>query len=61
MPLEGALNPQVWYLATPPSSTHPKLGVRGTRGFTVVPLKGFLGPSYKAADLTRILHRHSVI
>ena len=28
MPLEGALNPQVWYLATPPSSTHPKLGVR---------------------------------
>ena len=29
----------------------------GTKGFTVMPFKGFLGPSSEAADLTRILHR----
>ena len=59
MPLGNALNPQVRGVRTfHPAPTPNWAFAAGTRGFTAMPFKGFLGPSSDPADLTRILHRH---
>ena len=58
MPLGNALNPQARGVrAFRPAPTPNWAFAAGTRGFTAMPLKGFLGPSSEAADLTRILRR----
>ena len=41
----------------PPAPTPNWAFKAGTRGFKDMPFKGFLGPSWETADLTRILHR----
>ncbi len=58
MPLGNALNPQARGVrAFHPAPTPNWAFAAGTRGFTAMPFKGFLGPSSEAADLTRILRR----
>ena len=58
MPLGNALNPQARGVrAFRPAPTPNWAFAAGTRGFTAMPFKGFLGPSSEAADLTRILRR----
>lgn len=58
MPLGNALNPQARGVrASRPAPTPNWAFAAGTRGFTAMPFKGFLGPSSETADLTRILRR----
>ena len=58
MPLGNALRLQARGVrASRPAPTPNWAFAAGTRGFTAMPFKGFLGPSSEAADLTRILHR----
>ncbi len=60
MPLGNALRPQARGVrASRPAPTPNWAFAAGTRGFTAMPFKGFLGPSSEAADLTRILRRRS--
>ena len=60
MPLGNALRPQARGVrAFRPAPTPNWAFAAGTRGFTAMPFKGFLGPSSEAADLTRILRRRS--
>ena len=58
MPLQGALKVQAYHFyAFLPAPTPNWAFKAGTRGFTDMPFKGFLGPSWKTAVLTRILRR----
>ena len=62
MPLEIALNPQVRENPHfPPAPTQHWAYQASTRGFIVVPLRGFLGPPSETAVLTRILRRRLAV
>ena len=56
MPLESALKTQA-QKRLPPAPTPNWAFEAGTRGFSDMPFKGFLGPSWETAALTRILRR----